>query len=74
MKTRMTNELRNYGRALISLAVFTSPDKEVEFFAGKVRADRPLTEDDILSDRRKAYDGALKAGKVTNNTDIWKQF
>ena len=72
IKANMATELRKYDRTLISLAMFISSDEEVAFFVSKVRADKPLTDDDILAERRKFYEDAVNAGDVTRINTLEK--
>jgi hypothetical protein len=65
MKGQMAAELRKYNRTLLSLDMYISSDEEVAFFVSKVRAENGLSTDAILSERRKFYDDAKRAGDVT---------
>jgi hypothetical protein len=65
MRTQMTTELRKFNRTIVSLEMYISPDEEVAFFVSIVQADIGLSADDILSERRKFYDDATRAGDVT---------
>lgn len=65
MRTTMVSKLGKYNRTLISLDMFISPDEEVAFFVSKVQAHDQLSVEDILSERRRFYDDATRAGDVT---------
>lgn len=65
MKTQLTNELRNFNRALVAFDMLISSDEEVALLVSKVQTDNALTAADILSERGKVYDDATRAGDVT---------
>ena len=65
MRMQMTSELRKFNRTLVSLDMYISSDEEVAFCVSTILADKALSAEDILSERRKVYEDATRAGDVT---------
>ena len=65
MRIQMTRGLREFNRSLVSLDMYISSDEESCFFVSTVQADKALSAEDILSERRKVHEDAMRAGDVT---------
>jgi len=72
MKTQVADGLQEFGRTLVSLDMYGSPDGAAAFFVSKTQADSTLSADDILAERRRVYDDATAAGDVTSVNELEK--